>query len=278
MLQTYNEEVSIGTCIEHLHSQGVEVYVLDDGSTDATVAIAERYLGRGVIEIEELPSADAFRLREQCCRQEKLADRLDADWLIHHDADEVRVSPTRRRSLKQELVEFDEAGYNAVNFLEFTFVPTRESPDHDHWGFQSTMRSYYPFLPFFPARLNAWKRQDGPIELAWSGGHKVRFDGLRMAPTSLYMRHYLFRSLDHAVRKFVTGRPYDADEVAGGWYGFRPRVQPELLELPAAHELRMYVADDLLDPSNPRQLHLLDDLFPRKAQTAEPARRLAEGR
>jgi glycosyltransferase involved in cell wall biosynthesis len=263
MLQTYNEDRSIGACIEHLHAQGVDVYLLDDGSTDATVEIAERYLGRGIIEIEQLPGADAFRLRAQCSRQEELADKLDADWLIHYDADEIRVSPRERQSLAQALAEFDEAGYNAVNFLEFTFVPTRESPDHDRVGFQRTMRSYYPFLPFFPARLNAWKRQDGPVELEWSGGHKVRFEGLNTAPTSLYMRHYLFRSLDHAVRKFVAGRPYDADEVAGGWYGFRSRVKPELLELPSERELRTYGADHLLDPSNPRTQHLLDELFPR---------------
>ena len=93
MLQTYNEERSIGACVEHLHAHGVDVYLLDDGSTDATVEVAERYLGRGIIEIEELPSADAFRLREQCRRQEVLADTLDADWLIHYDADEIRVSP-----------------------------------------------------------------------------------------------------------------------------------------------------------------------------------------
>ncbi len=267
MLQVYNEERSIAACIEHLHAQGVDVYLLDDRSTDATVQIAERYVGRGVIEIELLEGHDFFTLREQCRRQEALADELDADWLIHHDADEIRVSPKPRQSLAQALAEFDEAGYNAVNFLEFTFVPTRESPDHDHLGYQHTMRSYYPFLPFFPARLNAWKKQDGPVELESTGGHEVRFDGLNMAPQSLYMRHYLFRSLDHAVRKF-TVRPYDPAEVAGGWYGFRSRVTPERIGLPSERDLRTFVADHLLDPSNPRKTHLLDELFPRRPSGA----------
>jgi hypothetical protein len=40
-------------------------------------------------------------------------------------------------------------------------------------------------------------------------------------------------------------------------------VKPELLELPSERELRMYSADHLLDPSNPRTQHLLDELFPR---------------
>jgi glycosyltransferase involved in cell wall biosynthesis len=263
LLQVYNEERSIAACIEHLNTQGVEVYLLDDASSDSTVEIAEQYLGRGVIDIERLEGHDYFTLRDQCRRQETVASQLDADWLIHHDADEIRVSPKPGQSLAEAIAELDEAGYNAVNFLEFTFVPTQESPDHDHLGYQHTMRSYYPFLPFFPARLNAWKKQDGPVELEWSGGHKVRFEGLKMAPESLYMRHYLFRSPEHAVQKF-TSRPYDPVEVAGGWYGFRSRVRPDRLKLPSARELRTYVADHLLDPSNPRESHLLDELFPRE--------------
>ena len=261
IVQTFNEEVAIGACIEHLHAQGVDVYLLDEGSTDATVEIAERYLGRGLIDIELLPDAGQFSQREQCRRKEAVADRVDADWLIHHDADEIRVSPRPGQSLAQALAEIDGAGYNAVNFLEFTFIPTRESPDHDRPGFQETMRSYYAFVPFFPARLNAWKRQDQPVELEWSGGHRVRFDGLRMAPVSLYMRHYLFRSLEHAARKF-TVRPYAPAEVADGWFGFRPRVEVDRLVLPSSDELLHFEADHLLDASNPRYTHLLEDRFP----------------
>jgi glycosyltransferase involved in cell wall biosynthesis len=259
MLQVCNERRFIAGCIEHLNAQGVEVYLIDDGSTDETVAIAERYVGRGVIDILRLPGSGRFALREQCRRQERLADTLDADWLMHVDADEIRVSSQRGQSLAQALAEFDEAGFNAVNFLEFTFVPTREQPDHDHPDFQQTMRSYYPFLPFFPARLNAWKRQDGPVELTWSGGHKVRFDGLRMAPRSLFMRHYLFLSREHAVEKFVDRR-FAEDEVADGWFGFRSRLRAEMIELPSATELRHHEADHLLDRSEPRRRHLLDDL------------------
>jgi glycosyltransferase involved in cell wall biosynthesis len=260
MLQVYNERRFIAGCIEHLNAQGVEVYLIDDGSTDETVAIAERYLGHGVIGIEVLAVSEQWSVLEQCRRKERLAEKLDADWLIHHDADEIRVSPKPRQSLAQALAELDEAGYNAVNFLEFTFVPTREAPEHDHPGFQHTMRSYYPFLPFFPARLNAFKRQDGPVELAWSGGHRVRFDGLKMAPTSLYMRHYLFLSHQQAVEKYINRRPYPRETVAAGWHGFRLKLRPEMIELPSERELRRYETDDLLDPSNPRQRHLLDDL------------------
>ncbi len=260
MIQAYNGEHFVARCIEHLRTQGVGVYLIDDASTDATVSIAERYLGRGVIEIERLAPHEDHNWREICARKERLAAELDADWLIHHDIDEIRVSPNPRQTLSQALEEFDRAGFNAVNFLEFTFTPTREAPDHDHPQFEHTMRSYYPFAPGFPHRLGAFKRQDGPVELGWSGGHRVRFEGLAMAPRSLYMRHYLYLSRAHAIEKYVHHRPFAEETLALGWHGFRPRLRPEMIELPPKRLLRTYESDARLDPSSPRRTHLLDDL------------------
>jgi hypothetical protein len=257
MIQVYNERRFVAPCIEHLRDQGVDVYLIDNDSSDDTLAIAERYLGDGVIGIESLPRAGSFELRRQCVRQEELAASLDADWLIHYDADEMRVSPQRGQSLAEAIREADEAGFNAVNFLEFAFVPTVEAPDHDHPAFARTMRSYYPFEPSFPHRCNAWKRQDGPVELAWSAGHVVRFPGLKMAPGSLCLRHYLFLSVPHALEKFVR-KDFAEAEVAEGWHGWRPALRPEDVRLPSARQLRDYVADHLLDGTQPWTQHVLD--------------------
>jgi hypothetical protein len=150
-------------------------------------------------------------------------------------------------------------GCNAVNFFEFTFVPTREAPDHDHPDFQRTMRWYYPFIPRVPFLTRAWKRHRSPVELAWSGGHLVRFPGLRVCPESFPMRHYQFLSVPHAVKKYVK-RPYDPGETEMGWHGWRAKLTPEMIELPMREELREYSSDRALDASNPRPTHHLDDL------------------
>jgi glycosyltransferase involved in cell wall biosynthesis len=257
MLQTYNEQRLVGACIEHLREQGVDVYLIDNESTDETVAIAERYLGNGLVGIETLPRDGSFALRAQCARQEELAQTLDADWLIHYDADEFRTSTKQGQSLADAIREADEAGFNAIDFHEFVFVPTQEFPDHDHPDFRLTMRRYYFFQPTVPHRCNAWKKQEGPVELAWSGGHVVRFPGLNMAPEPLNMRHYLFLSVPHAIEKFVERR-FAEDEVADGWFGWRATIAAGDIVLPHDADLRFYVADHLLDASSPRDRHVLD--------------------
>lgn len=278
MLQVYNERRVIAACIEHLHEQGVDVYVIDNESTDDTRAIAESYSGRGVIGIETLPREDSFALRAQCVRQEELAQSLDADWLIHQDADEFRVSTKRGQSLADAIAELDAAGFNAVNFLEFTFLPTREAPDHDHRDFQRTMLWYYPFLPWFPHRLNAWKRQESAVDLISMAGHQVRFPDLKMAPQSLYMRHYLYLSVEHAREKFVQ-RLYSAEEVEGGFHGWRAEVRPEHLQLPSESEFPgRYEGDHLLDPTKPFKRHLLQERVAPRTATRRPRARLWRGR
>jgi glycosyltransferase involved in cell wall biosynthesis len=250
LLATYNEERFVTACLENLIEQGVEVYLIDNCSTDQTVAIAEGYLHRGLIGIETLARDGLFSLRPQLRRKEELAVALDADWFLHVDADEMHRPPRSDLSLPRALAEVEALGYNAVNFLEFCFIPTREAPNHDHADFQQTMRSYYPYQPRWPGRL-AWKRQDHRVELAWSGGRSLRLDSRKLYPEWFPMRHYLYLSLEHAVAKYVA-RHLDPIEVAHGWHDLRPGAEPDIGKLPGEADLRTYTSDDELDASNPR--------------------------
>jgi glycosyltransferase involved in cell wall biosynthesis len=256
ILATYNEERFIANCLENLSRHGVEVHLIDNESTDQTVAIARQYLNRGLIEIQSLPREGVFRLREQLEIKENLAASLPGDWFMHVDADEIHTTARSGQTLVQALTEVEAEGYNAVNFQEYTFTPTQEEPDHDHANYLRTMSWYYPFAPFLPHRLNAWKRQPGRVDLASTGGHKVGFPGLRMHPESLVMRHYLFLSKAHAIRKFVQ-QTYAPEEVKKGWFGKRATLRPEMIKLPKQAELRPFVSDDKLDASSPRKHHIL---------------------
>jgi glycosyltransferase involved in cell wall biosynthesis len=256
LLATYNERRFIRGCIEHLHGHGIETYLIDNCSTDGTVTIAERHLGRGLCGIEEFPRRGRYEWRALLERKEQLATELEADWFIHLDADEVRLPPPGHASLAEAIEEADADGYNAVNFFEFTFVPTHEEPDHDHASYARTLRTYYPFAPRHPNRLNAWKATED-VDLASRGGHLVRFADLKMRPQSFPMKHYLFLSVPHAIEKYVERR-YDPGEVESGWHGWRARLDAADIRLPSESELRQTRSAEDLDPSEPRRVHLLD--------------------
>jgi glycosyltransferase involved in cell wall biosynthesis len=255
LLATYNEERFVASCLEHLIQSGVEVFLIDNESSDGTVEIARSYLGNGLVGLEIFPRGGVYRWRPLLRRKSELAVTLDADWFLHVDADDVRLPPSTGTTLAEALLDVDSQGYNAVNFQEFTFVPTQESPDHDHPEFERTMRWYYPLLPGELHQLKAWKRSDS-IELAATGGHAAHFAGRRVYPKPFPMRHYLFLSVPHAVRKFVERR-YDADEVAAGLHVARAALRAEEISLQSESELREYVSDGDLDASSPRTNHPL---------------------
>jgi len=254
IIAAYNEERFIGGCLEHLFNQGLEAYLCDNGSTDATVEIAARHLGSGLRGIERIPRGGVFRWREILERKEALAAELPADWFMHVDADEEPLPPRSAGTLAQALAESDAQGFNAAEFDEFTFVPTRESSDHDHPDYRRTMRWYYPFAPGQPHLRRAWRRQPTRVDIAGTGGHVVRFPGLRVDPRRFRLRHYLFLSRAHVARKYGQ-RTYDPDELSRGWHGWRATLDAETLRLPGEHELRVAHRDDDLDPTAPRKTH-----------------------
>lgn len=253
LLATHNEERFVGACIEHLARHGIETYLIDNGSTDATVEIAERF---ELVGLETAPRHDVYAWRPLLERKEALAATLDADWFIHLDADEIRLPPRSGVTLVDAIAEVDALGYNAINFQEFTLVPTIEAPNHDHSRFRETMRHYYAYSPGRPDRLNAWKHQDSPVQLAASGGHEVSFPGLNAYPDSFPMRHYLYLSAAHAVSKYVE-RVYDPGEVESGWHRRRAALRAKDVTLLSQAELKETNADGDLDASDPWSAHPL---------------------
>lgn len=280
LMTAYNEERFIAGCLEHLFDQGVETYLIDNGSTDRTAEIAERYLGRGLIGVEKFPRVEGtYKWAPLLRRKEELAASLEADWFMHADPDEIRIAPRPELTLAEAFADVGKKGYNAVNFVEFTFIPTREEPDHDHPDFVRTMRHYYPFMRNFPFQVKAWKKQSDRVNLVHSGGHRVRFPDFRLYPEPFKMRHYPYLSVPHIVSKYLD-KKYDPEELKKGWHGYRARVVAEKIQLPSQRELHLYTSDDALDLSNPRVRHVMEEwaLEANRADHAvRPARRPEDG-
>lgn len=229
LVAAYNEEDVIGPMIAHLVRNDVEVYLLDNGSTDGTVREASRFLGKGLLAIEPFPdvasaarfptSRERFSLGEILAREEELASELDADWFMHHDADEFRESPWPGFSLREAIEEVDRLGYSCIDFRVFNFPPTDDgyrpgTDPRDH------LLGWEP--PAAPDRIQrkGWKRQPSRVSLAPSGGHDVAFDRRLVFPIRFLLRHYPIRSQAHGLRKVLAERRprYSPAELERGWH------------------------------------------------------------
>jgi hypothetical protein len=276
ILASYNEARFMRACLEHYLQQGVEVYLLDNESTDDTIEIAREYIGKNIIRIETISRSGVYQWQKLLLRKEEIADEIDADWLMHADPDEIRVAPDSGQTLAQAIEQVDREGYNAVNFMEYTFLPVRDSDDHDNDDFQKTMRWYYPFSPRYPHRLNAWKRQPRrwrgmkpflrelirhhrlgvpSIDLHSSGGHVVDFPGIRPYPIDFKLKHYIVLSLEQAIRKYVE-KEFAPEEIEN-MHGWRASAKAHDFSLPSSQLMRLYSCDDELDPRDPLTEHLL---------------------
>ena len=70
------------------------------------------------------------------------------------------------------------------------------------------------------------------------------------------MRHYLYLSVDHAARKYLS-RAYATEELERGWHRRRAALRPEAIALLPESDLRESRSDDDLDPSSPLTVHPL---------------------
>jgi ABC-type polysaccharide/polyol phosphate transport system ATPase subunit len=248
LLAVRNEAAYLERCLRHLVDQNVDVLVIDNDSTDDTLLIAQKWLGRGVIGIENYPYPGHYDWQGLLRFKETLARKVDADWFIHHDADEIRQSRCRGETLVQAITRLDAKGYNAIDFDEFVYLPMTKTgrvhgttPDNVDY-----VRDYvlgYYFAPGGRHRVNAWKKTGHNVDLVTHGGHRVDFPGLRLAPERLVLRHYPCLSEKHLADKYGHERIYSQQEIEElGWHGSRatfalPRViWPSLHELSRPHE------------------------------------------
>ena len=228
IVAVHNEGDVIRHSIGDLIRQGVEVYLIDNCSTDNTVEEAAVWLNKGLIHIERFPD-DAgypkelryrYAWKEILKRKEELAATLRADWFIHHDADEFRESPWPGLTLKEGIRIADSMGYNALQFAVFNFKPTDDSfpPGAD---VREYLKYYLP-LPEHAshAQVKAWKNPGGRPAIAESGGHDIRFEGRRIFPTRFLLRHYPVRSQRHGVKKVFEDRKgrFSGTEREHGWH------------------------------------------------------------
>jgi glycosyltransferase involved in cell wall biosynthesis len=251
-----NEAAYIANCLRDMVRNGVDVAVIDNESTDGSRSI---YLGAEFSDslkaIRHLPFKGAFHLEQVLNAKQALIDELETDWVIHVDADEIMHSYREGETLRAAIERMDSAGYNAIDFNEFVFLPV-------DFPYVPNVQSCQPLLHYYfldpqwkksPNRkMRAW-RKDSRLTIA-GGGHRLEGGALSLAPEQLAIRHYIFRSQGHAFAKYAT-RIFPADELQKRWHLDRHEQPVESFVFPPAGELcRLgHCADRNLDRSKPRK-------------------------
>lgn len=257
IMTTYNEEDVVGPCIGKLVADGIGVYLIDNWSSDGTYAIAEKFRGRGLVGLERFPDAptDRFGLRALLRRVEEVAAGLEADWFIHHDADERRCGPWPGVGLREALWRVDRTGFSAVDHTVLNFRPIDDGfpPGGD---FEAYLRHFeFGRTSDLLLQVKAWKKIRR-VDLASHAGHEARFPGRRLFPYKFELKHYPIRSQSHGERKVFRERVarWDPNERKLGWHVHYDDVIPaqsflrvpgELIEDRGAETRARYLAEFL---------------------------------
>ena len=203
VLAIRNEEAYLANCLRHLGRNGIDFVIIDNGSSDASAEIyRRREFAANLVDVQDLPFAGTFSLSGQLRRKMEIIGELNADWVVHLDADEVMHSYREGETLNEALSRLDAGGWNAANFDEFVFLPVEhdyvpEAPRHQ------PIPHYYFFQPFAPRLMRAWNKTSG-FSLVEHGGHLLTGAELRLAPAHLALRHHIVRSQEHAFAKYTT--------------------------------------------------------------------------
>ena len=230
IMTAYNEEDIIGPSIGKLIADGLGVYVIDNWSTDRTYEIVERFRGKGLVGLERFPDAPSaqYEWRSLLRRVEVVAPGIEADWCVHHDADERRSGPWDGVGLRDALWRVDRAGFSAVDHVVLNFRPT-DNEFRPGGDFESHFRHFeFGRSPGLLLQIKAWKNT-GPVDLAGSGGHEAVFRGRRVFPYRFELKHYPIRSQSHGELKVFRDRVarWDPRERALGWHEHYNDVQPQ---------------------------------------------------
>jgi hypothetical protein len=229
LIAARNEHPYLRILLPVLAEQNIDAVILDNDSTDGSQALYAAHTGAPILAVRHLPHRGVFSLTEQLVAKQHLAERLNYDWVIHQDADEILEHRADGRTLRDAIQEAHDRGHNAINFEEVVFLP---GPDEDFAGrnYYQEMRRYYYFAPS-PRRLNrAWKVASRLSNLAF-GGHRLEGRKVSFAPENHILRHYIALSEQRAMAKYLS-RTFADGDLAKGWHGNRVTINRENIRVP----------------------------------------------
>jgi glycosyltransferase involved in cell wall biosynthesis len=228
IMAAYNEVDIIVRSVEKLLAQGVEVYLIDNWSTDGTYEAVRDFLGSRLAGLERFPPngpGENYDLHSILLRKEEIAKTLRADWFIHSDVDEIRYGPWQGLSLRDAIYHVDQEGYNAIDYTVIEFHPIDNNFQagedfEDHFRYFSFYKGADAAQGSDLLQIRTWKYTGQPFSLAPTGGHDVIFENRRVYPYKFLVKHYPIRSQEHGSRKVFHARlpRFHPAAKARGWH------------------------------------------------------------
>jgi len=209
LMLVFNEIDIIEQTLNYGINQGVEFVIMDNGSTDGSFEICQKYLGKGVLKIERIFTKN-FALDFLLKKIYKLAMTFDPDWLILWDADVFLESPFKNKKLKDSVKKVASDGYNCIQFNNFEFWPTKK--DSQSADVRKRMK-YYTWNDDF--RLLCWKAGRGVRNI---NAHTLNLKHPKIYPVKFIMRHYKIRSFEQGLRKVFEERLPRFFNQPPGWH------------------------------------------------------------
>ena len=260
-----NEENYINYSLKHFIDQNIDVFLIDNFSTDRTCEIAKKYLGKGLVGIEKINFDGFFNFKKILERKQSLAIELDYDWFIHSDADEIHDASEKFTNLYEGILDADRKRFNVINFEEFVFIPKNNNESFEGTDYTKKMKTYYFYEPRKQNLNRAWKKNNF-INLVSSGGHNIILPEKKVYPINFILRHYISLSYDYIVNKYVSEkRQHVLNERLLGWGNDRYGYTKEDFNLDKKiKELKVYNFDKKFDRINPRHYHYWDHRVKKK--------------
>lgn len=159
--------------LRYHRAQGIDDFIVtDNGSSDGTLEVLERWRERGCLQLISEPNADDFRDQGHwwVTRMGRMGAEVGADWVLHADADEFWWPV--QGDLKESFAAVPEP-YGAVIGPRTEFVARPETPQP--WWQRLTVREARSAL-----RPKVAHRPEPDLRLR-RGAHDVDFDADELA-------------------------------------------------------------------------------------------------
>jgi glycosyltransferase involved in cell wall biosynthesis len=181
-----DEEDIIAQNIEHHISQGVSQFIITNNrSKDKTAEIASRY--KEVVEIIEEPD-ETHNQSRSVTRMAQLACKLNPDWIIHLDADELWCGLSQLRNIEA-------SAFGSVKM--YLHPPKQLSFNLEHF------RHYLDFKDLLPEECKVGHRPDPDIQIT-HGNHAIVNREMQFTQ-QIWRHHYPIRSYKQFLNKTIDG-------------------------------------------------------------------------